>query len=151
MPCHAQAGRLSHLTVQVVQTTGKWRTGSEVPAISCLGQKQWSSIRSPPTTRGCWLASITLLVMVKRRDQVPPPSPLPPPPPPPGPFLFPSSSGLLHRLEDPVVAWLVGWCLTSEQHARVSQGRIYSDNRTCCSTEIKKNCRSNFLTHPVTV
>ena len=27
-------------------------------------------------------------------------------------------------------------CLTSEQHARVSQGRICSDNFTCCNTEV---------------
>ena len=31
--------------------------------------------------------------------------------------------------------WLVG-CLTSQQHARVSQGRICSDNFTCCHTDI---------------
>ena len=28
-------------------------------------------------------------------------------------------------------------CLTSQQHASVSQGRICSDNFTCCHTEIK--------------
>ena len=28
-------------------------------------------------------------------------------------------------------------CLTSQQHARVSQGRICSDNCTCCHTEIE--------------
>ena len=32
--------------------------------------------------------------------------------------------------------WLVG-CLTSQQHASVSQGRICSDNLTCCPTEIE--------------
>ena len=32
--------------------------------------------------------------------------------------------------------WLVG-CLTSQQHASVSQGRICSDNFTCCHTEIE--------------
>ena len=31
---------------------------------------------------------------------------------------------------------LVG-CLTSQQHASVSQGRICSDNLTCCHTEIE--------------
>ena len=31
--------------------------------------------------------------------------------------------------------WLVG-CLTSQQHARVSQGRICTDNFTCCHTEV---------------
>ena len=33
-----------------------------------------------------------------------------------------------------IVCWLVGW-LTSHQHAKVSQGRICSDNFTCCHTE----------------
>ena len=33
------------------------------------------------------------------------------------------------------VCLLVG-CLTSQQHASVSQGRIFSDNCTCCHTEI---------------
>ena len=28
-------------------------------------------------------------------------------------------------------------CLTSQQHASVSQGRICSDNLTCCHTEVK--------------
>ena len=32
--------------------------------------------------------------------------------------------------------WLLG-CLTSQQHASVSQGRICSDNCTCCHTEIE--------------
>ena len=34
------------------------------------------------------------------------------------------------------VCWLVG-CLTSQQHASVSQGRICTDNFTCCHTEIE--------------
>ena len=34
------------------------------------------------------------------------------------------------------VCWLVG-CLTSLQQASVSQGRICSDNFTCCHTEIE--------------
>ena len=34
------------------------------------------------------------------------------------------------------VCWLVG-CLTSQQQASVSQGRICSDNFTCCHTEIE--------------
>ena len=48
-----------------------------------------------------------------------------------------------------MVCLLVG-CLTSQQHASVSQGWIYSDNFTCCHTEIR-SCRSNFPSHPVTV
>ena len=35
-----------------------------------------------------------------------------------------------------VVDWLLA-CLTSQQHASVSQGRICSDNCTCCHTEIE--------------
>ena len=35
-----------------------------------------------------------------------------------------------------IVCWLVG-CLTSQQHASVSQGRICTDNFTCCHTEIE--------------
>ena len=34
------------------------------------------------------------------------------------------------------VCWLVG-CLMSQQHASVPQGRICSDNFTCCHTEIE--------------
>ena len=34
------------------------------------------------------------------------------------------------------VCWLVG-CITSQQHASVSQGRICSDKFTCCHTEIE--------------
>ena len=35
-----------------------------------------------------------------------------------------------------VVGLFVG-CLTSQQHASVSQGRICSDNFTCCHTEVE--------------
>ena len=34
------------------------------------------------------------------------------------------------------IGWLVA-CLTSQQHASVSEGRICSDNCTCCHTEIE--------------
>ena len=34
------------------------------------------------------------------------------------------------------VCWLVG-CLTSQQQASVAQGRICSDNFTCCHIEIE--------------
>ena len=44
---------------------------------------------------------------------------------------------------------LVG-CLTSQQHASVSQGRICTDNFTCCHTEIEA-ADSNFPSHPVTL
>ena len=39
-----------------------------------------------------------------------------------------SAQTILHA----AVCWLVGW-LTSQQHASVSQGRICTDNFTCCS------------------
>ena len=57
----------------------------------------------------------------------------PPPPPPPAPlaYLF--------------VCLLVG-CLTSQQHASVSHGRIYSDNCTCCHTEIEVADQTFHLT-----
>ena len=41
-----------------------------------------------------------------------------------------------HILPLGFVCWLVG-CSTSQQQASVSQGRICSDNCTCCHTEIK--------------
>ena len=40
---------------------------------------------------------------------------------------------------------LVG-CLTSQQHASVSQGRICSDNFTCCHTEIEVADQTFYLT-----
>ena len=40
---------------------------------------------------------------------------------------------------------LVG-CLTSQQHASVSQGRICSDNLTCCHTEIEVADPTFYLT-----
>ena len=43
------------------------------------------------------------------------------------------------------VCWLVG-CLTSQQHASVSQGRICTDNFTCCHTEIEVADQTFHLT-----
>ena len=43
------------------------------------------------------------------------------------------------------VCWLVG-CLTSQQQASVSQGRICSDNFTCCHTEIEVADPTFYLT-----
>ena len=37
-------------------------------------------------------------------------------------------------------------CLTSQQHASVSQGRICSDNYTCCHTEIEVADQTFYLT-----
>ena len=41
--------------------------------------------------------------------------------------------------------WFVG-CLTSQQHASVSQGRICEDNFTCCHTEIEVADQTFHLT-----
>ena len=46
---------------------------------------------------------------------------------------------------DQVVCWLVG-CLTSQQHASVSQGRICEDKFTCCQTEIEVADQTFYLT-----
>ena len=43
------------------------------------------------------------------------------------------------------VCWLVA-CLTSQQHASVSQGRICTDNFTCCHTEIEATDPTFYLT-----
>ena len=43
------------------------------------------------------------------------------------------------------VCLLVG-CLTSQQHASVSQGRICSDNLTCCHTETEVADQTFYLT-----
>ena len=37
-------------------------------------------------------------------------------------------------------------CLTSQQHASVSQGRICTDNYTCCQTEIQVADQTFYLT-----
>ena len=44
-----------------------------------------------------------------------------------------------------IVCLLVG-CLTSQQHASVSQGRICTDNFTCCHTEIEAADPTFYLT-----
>ena len=44
-----------------------------------------------------------------------------------------------------LVCLLVG-CLTSQQHDSVSQGRICSDNCTCCYTEIQVAAKTFYLT-----
>ena len=43
------------------------------------------------------------------------------------------------------VCWLLA-CLTSQQHASVSQGRICSDNFTCCHTETEVADPTLYLT-----
>ena len=44
-----------------------------------------------------------------------------------------------------IVCWLVA-CLTPQQQASVSQGRICSDNLTCCHTEIEVADATFYLT-----
>ena len=43
------------------------------------------------------------------------------------------------------IGWFVA-CLTSQQHASMSQGRICSDNYTCCHTEIEVADQTFHLT-----
>ena len=52
---------------------------------------------------------------------------------------------LLNEVETEIVCLLVG-CLTSQQQASVSQGRICSDNCTCCHTEIEVADQTFYLT-----
>ena len=52
------------------------------------------------------------------------------------------------KVKDPVIGCcclLVG-CLTSQQQSSVSQGRICSDNCTCCHTEIEVADQTFYLT-----
>ena len=49
------------------------------------------------------------------------------------------------RERERMLLLLVG-CLTSQQHASVSQGRISSDNVTCCHTEIEVADPTFYLT-----
>ena len=53
--------------------------------------------------------------------------------------------GLLTKTEVTGVCLLVG-CLTSQLQASVSQGRICSDNFTCCHTEIEVADPTFYLT-----
>ena len=46
----------------------------------------------------------------------------------------------------PGVGGLFVGCLTSQQHASVSQGRICTDNFTCCHTEIEAADQTFHLT-----
>ena len=53
--------------------------------------------------------------------------------------------GLMAPWIGSIVCLLVG-CLTSQQQASVSQGRICSDNYTCCHTEIEAADQTFYLT-----
>ena len=50
------------------------------------------------------------------------------------PSVVPRSTQLFHGGQWLCVSWFVG-CLTSQQHASASQGRICSDKFMCCHTE----------------
>ena len=59
--------------------------------------------------------------------------------------------GLQHRRQstdyNPAKVCLFVGCLTSQQHASVSQGWMCSDNLTCCHTEIEVADQTFYLTH----
>ena len=57
----------------------------------------------------------------------------------------PSSSAVWLSRPPRELCLLVG-CLTSQQHASVSQGRICTDNFTCCHTEIEVADPTLYLT-----
>ena len=49
------------------------------------------------------------------------------------------------KVGQPVLVCLLVGCLTSQQQASVSQGRICSDNFTCCHTEIEVADQTFYL------
>ena len=55
-------------------------------------------------------------------------------------------SGQPEREIQTLVCWLVG-CLTSQQHASVSQGWICTNNFTCCHTETEVADQTYYITH----
>ena len=61
-------------------------------------------------------------------------------------FYSASSFSLWHLIFFSEVVCLLVACLTSQQHASVSQGRIYLDNCTCCHTEIQVADQTFYLT-----
>ena len=56
-----------------------------------------------------------------------------------------SNNVSLDRAKDGFVCCLVG-CLTSQQHASGSQGRICTDSFTCCHTETEVADQTFYLT-----
>ena len=60
-------------------------------------------------------------------------------------FLSPTAMCTCAKKGAGFVCWLVA-CLTSHQHASVSQGWICSDNFTCCHTEIEVADPTFYLT-----
>ena len=65
-----------------------------------------------------------------------------------GVFLLPAFTCLRHECQDllSLCDCLFVGCLTSQQQASVSQGRICSDNFTCCHTEIEVADQTFYLT-----
>ena len=51
-----------------------------------------------------------------------------------------------HPMQMSVFVCLLVGCLTSQQHASVSQGGICSDNFTCCHTEIEVADQTVYFT-----
>ena len=60
-------------------------------------------------------------------------------------FMLLNMFKLLSHPQRLFVGWLVG-CFTAQQQASVSQGRICSDNFTCCHTEIEVADQTFYLT-----
>ena len=56
------------------------------------------------------------------------------------------STGPMPQSQDVLPASRIVCCLTSQQHACVSQGRVCSDNLTCCHTEIQVAYQTFYLT-----
>ena len=94
-------------------------------------------------TQGCTVPVQTALLLCSHPHPFPVPHHPPPHPPPPHPL----PNFHIHPGTLPIHAagWLVGW-LTSQQHASVSQGRICTDNFTCCYTEIEVADPTLYLT-----
>ena len=61
-------------------------------------------------------------------------------------FFFPISIARLMCTKHSGKNCLLVGCLTSQQHASVSQGRICTDNFTCCHTEIQVADPTFYLT-----
>ena len=61
------------------------------------------------------------------------------------PARIPQREASVNKKIEKFVCLFVG-CLASQQHASVSQGRICSDNFTCCHTEIEVADQTVYLT-----
>ena len=102
----------------------------------------WQCTSLQVTGNVCWLVEWVVCCCY------PPPPPFPPPPP----TILLLLSCMVNLPPD-VRHYLLGSspvclfaCLTSQQHASVSQGRICSDNFTCCHAEIEVANQTFHLT-----